>query len=127
MNNYLKKQIISYMGNKRKMVPHIEDILTKIKKKCNKEKLLLGDGFSGSGIVSRLFKLHAEILFSNDIAGYSKTLNACYLDTPSKDQINRIQHYIDTANDFTNSNSTPSCKILEIPVKSHFTRIIRFR
>tara|TARA_Y100000817_G_scaffold290043_1_gene260454 strand:+ start:905 stop:2029 length:1125 start_codon:yes stop_codon:yes gene_type:complete len=132
MNNYLKKQIISYMGNKRKMVPHIEAILTNIKKKCNKEKLLLGDGFSGSGIVSRLFKLHAEILFSNDIAGYSKTLNACYLDTPSKDQLNRIQNYIDAANDFANTHSqqvpswvrthwAPTCDNIEEGERVYYT------
>ena len=105
MDVYLKKQIISYMGNKRKMVPHIETIINQIKKKCKKEKLLMGDGFSGSGVVSRLFKLHAEILFSNDLAGYSKTLNSCYLETPSKEKLQKIFHYIDTANDFTTSNT----------------------
>ena len=106
MNDYLKKQIISYMGNKRKMLPHIETIINDIKKKCSKKKLIMADGFSGSGIVSRLFKLHAEILFSNDIAGYSKTLNACYLDTPNKEELMKIQHYISAANDFAYSNNS---------------------
>ena len=132
MNDYLKKQIISYMGNKRKMLPHIEKIINNIKKKCKKKKLILADGFSGSGIVSRLFKLHAEILFSNDVAGYSKTLNSCYLDTPNKTQIERIQNYIDEANNFAYANDStiphwirahwaPSCDNIEEGERVYYT------
>ena len=43
------------------------------------KKLNIGEGFSGSGIVSRLFKNNSENLYVNDIAGYSYTLNNCYL------------------------------------------------
>ena len=41
-------------------------------------------GFRGSGIVSRLFKTKAFKVYTNDIAGYSKTLNSCFLSSPSK-------------------------------------------
>ena len=79
MNSYYTEQIITYMGNKRQIIPHIEQIINIIKKNLGKDKLTIGEGFSGSGVVSRLFKNHAVKLYVNDLAGYSKTLNQCYL------------------------------------------------
>ena len=76
---YYTEQIITYMGNKRKVLPHIEPILERVKAKLGKEKLAIGEGFSGSGIVARLFKNHASAIYINDLAGYSETLNKCYL------------------------------------------------
>ena len=52
---FLKKQIITYMGNKRKLLPQINDILDMVKEDLKKE-LVTVDVFSGSGIVSRLLK-----------------------------------------------------------------------
>ena len=77
-DQYLTKQIITYMGNKRKLLHKISEIVDTLEKK-EKGKLTIGDGFSGSGIVSRLFKQKASKLYSNDIAGYSQTLNKCFL------------------------------------------------
>ena len=54
---YLKSQIITYMGNKRKVLPHIHQVMNEIKMDLNKDTLQIGDGFAGSGIVSRLFKI----------------------------------------------------------------------
>lgn len=95
---YLTKQIITYMGNKRKMLSAIDEQLTVIQGELGREKLTIGDGFSGSGIVSRLFKRQSSALYTNDIAGYSKTLNECYLSTPTQDDMVLIHQYIDTAN-----------------------------
>jgi len=95
---YLKSQIITYMGNKRKILPHIEELLLVIKEKLGKDKLTIGDGFAGSGIVSRLFKKHASELHTNDLAGYSRTLNSCYLATPTKKTYTKICEYVDEAN-----------------------------
>ena len=96
-NNYLKDQIITYMGNKRKLLTNIETEVDKIKKKLNKD-LTIGDGFSGSGIVSRLLKTKCDVLYSNDLAGYSHTLNTCYLSNPTESTINTLRTYIDKAN-----------------------------
>jgi adenine-specific DNA-methyltransferase len=98
MSNYLKDQIITYMGNKRKLIDIIEKELEEIKKKENKEKLKIGDGFAGSGIVSRLFKKGEKELYTNDLAGYSKTLNECYLSSINKRELNKVKKYIDEAN-----------------------------
>ena len=72
MTDYLTTQIITYMGNKRKLLSKIEEIIVSLEKE-NGRKLTMGDGFSGSGVVSRLFKGHASKLYSNDIADYSET------------------------------------------------------
>ena len=48
-DDYYKKQIITYLGNKRKFVGIIEKIIKDLEDK-NKKKLSIGDGFSGSGI-----------------------------------------------------------------------------
>jgi|APSaa5957512535_1039671.scaffolds.fasta_scaffold24610_4 adenine-specific DNA-methyltransferase len=96
---YTTTQIITYMGNKRKLLPIIEEALDEIMK-GNKvsSKLRVGDGFSGSGIVSRLLKTKAKELYTNDLAGYSKTLNMCYLAEPKKTMQKQIKKYIDNAN-----------------------------
>ena len=103
MSKYYTDQIITYMGNKRKVLPHIEEIVEHIKVALgNKEKLTIGDGFAGSGIVSRLFKTHASVLFTNDLAGYSHTLNQCYLANPDAATVAQIQRHIAEANAFVN-------------------------
>ena len=51
-DEYLQKQIITYMGNKRKLLPNIESILKDVCVKLGKDTLRSGDAFSGSGIVA---------------------------------------------------------------------------
>ena len=77
-HNYLTSQIMTYMGNKRKFLPTILNIVNNIEKELGR-KLSIAEGFSGTGIVSRLFKTKAHTIYVNDIAGYSETLNKCYL------------------------------------------------
>jgi len=91
---YLSGQIITYMGNKRKLLPVISALVDNIQAELGYSELTIGDGFSGSGIVSRLFKTKAAKLYSNDLAGYSKTLNECYLATPDEKTLEQIKKYI---------------------------------
>ena len=109
---YLTSQITTYMGNKRKLLPIIEEALAEIQKDLqNKSPLIIGDGFAGSGIVSRLFKTIAGELYTNDLAGYSQTLNTCYLSAPTQPTRTQIKKCIDEANkkadDVTTSELTP--------------------
>ena len=53
-NDFLKKQIITYMGNKRKFVTMIGNIVDNIKRELNETDLVLADGFSGSGNNSKI-------------------------------------------------------------------------
>jgi len=114
-DNYLSGQIITYMGNKRKLLPIISDIIDNIKTELGYTELTIGDGFAGSGIVSRLFKTKAQTVYTNDLAGYSKTLNECYLSTPDEGKLQQIKTYIDTAN----AEATDSQTILEGAMPPH--------
>ena len=84
---YFTKEILTYMGNKRTFLNKIDEIITLVKNSLGEKNINIAEGFSGSGIVSRLFKNRVmgddsqeyKNLYVNDIAGYSKTLNECYL------------------------------------------------
>jgi adenine-specific DNA-methyltransferase len=83
--------LITYIGNKRSLLAFIGSALDRVKARLGKEKLVLGDLFSGSGVVSRFFKQHAQLLLSNDIEAYGETINRCYLANRSKLPLERLQ------------------------------------
>lgn len=95
---YLTKHLITYLGNKRKLLPFINDVVKEIKKELCLDNLSIFDGFAGSGCVSRLFKYHASELYVNDLEKYSETLNRCYLSDPSIADRARIKELIDWLN-----------------------------
>lgn len=76
---YLSEQLITYLGNKRRLLNFIGEAIDSVKKKLNKEKLRIFDVFSGSGIVSRYLKQSASYLAANDLELYSYLINTCYL------------------------------------------------
>ena len=76
---FLTQQLITYIGNKRRLLPFIGEALYEVKKRLGKEKLSIFDAFSGSGAVARFFKAHADLLLVNDLEAYSETANRCYL------------------------------------------------
>ncbi len=76
---FLTTQIITYLGNKRRLINNIEPEVEAIKKKLNKQKAVTADIFSGSGIVARMLKRHSSKLVVNDLEEYSKVINSCYL------------------------------------------------
>ena len=95
---YLTKQIITYMGNKRKLLPVLDSVFQHIKHALGKDRLTMGDGFSGSGVVSRLMTYNASAVYANDLAGYSETLNNCFLKHRTPTQRQKLSALIDTAN-----------------------------
>ena len=78
-SDFLSRQLITYIGNKRKLLPFIGEALSKVTKRLNKTKLTIFDAFSGSGAVARYFKAHANMLIANDLEAYSQVVNHCYL------------------------------------------------
>ncbi len=76
---FLTTQIITYLGNKRRLIKNIELEVEAIKKKLNRQKAVTADIFSGSGIVARMLKRHSSKLVVNDLEEYSKVINSCYL------------------------------------------------
>lgn len=76
---FLQEQIITYLGNKRRLLDFIGQAVILVRRKLGGKKLICFDAFSGSGIVSRYLKQHAELLISNDLEKYASILNSCYL------------------------------------------------
>ena len=89
--DYLNSQLITYLGNKRKLLPNIEKIVIDIKQRLDKKQLRLLDLFSGSGSVSRLFKNHASYLVVNDQEHYCDVISECYLANHSEVDLHKIK------------------------------------
>ena len=76
---FLSQQLITYIGNKRALLPLIERGVRAVIQRIGRKKLRIFDAFSGSGVVSRFFKQYSSELYSNDLELYSNILNTCYL------------------------------------------------
>lgn len=106
---YLSSQIITYIGNKRKLVKDIESEVINIKELLGRN-LSSFDGFSGSGIVSRMFKYHSDVLIVNDMERYSYIINQCYLSNPTNEKREMINKYIDELNSLDYNVEGVICK-----------------
>ena len=62
-DTFIHQKMITYLGNKRKLIPEIENILQEVCQTLKKKKLNLFDGFAGSSVVSRLFTKYADHLY----------------------------------------------------------------
>jgi adenine-specific DNA-methyltransferase len=76
---YLSEQIITYIGNKRSLLPFIGKGVEAVRARLGGRKIDSLDLFSGSGVVSRYLKRHSRKLYANDMEGYSRVANQCYL------------------------------------------------
>ncbi len=77
--DYLAKQLITYIGNKRTLLDFIGLGLSHVREKLGKKRLRTFDVFSGSGIVARYLKQYSDKLIVNDMEDYSRVINNCYL------------------------------------------------
>lgn len=75
---FLKTQLITYIGNKRSLLPFIETGIRHAKAKLGKDKVDFLDLFSGSGVVARMARQHSRVLHCNDLELYSHLVNSCY-------------------------------------------------
>jgi adenine-specific DNA-methyltransferase len=75
---FLKQQLITYIGNKRALLPFIETGILFVKNKIGKERIDFLDLFSGTGVVARMARQHARIIHCNDLELYSEVTNRCY-------------------------------------------------
>ena len=76
---YLTEQLITYIGNKRSLLPFIKQGIEFVQKDLNKDLLHCFDVFSGSGIVSRFLKSFAASVTTNDLETYARIISSCYL------------------------------------------------
>lgn len=77
--DYLSRQLLTYIGNKRSLLGHIGRAVETVKRRLGKPRLKVLDAFSGSGVVSRFLKASSSLLISNDIEDYAAVTGRCYL------------------------------------------------
>jgi adenine-specific DNA-methyltransferase len=97
-NPFFSSHLITYIGNKRRLLPFLHKGFLKIRQKLGKEKLTILDGFVGSGATARLLKAFANELHVNDLEDYSETLNQAYLANKSEVNLIELEKYIDWLN-----------------------------
>lgn len=88
---YLQSQLITYIGNKRALLPFIGRGVAIVQEKLGKEKLNCLDIFAGSGIVSRFLKQFSSSITVNDLENYSYIINNCYLSNPDDDELSELK------------------------------------
>lgn len=77
--DYLSRQLITYIGNKRALLDFIGQGLETVLRRLGRPRLTAFDVFSGSGVVSRYLKRYAQTLHVCDLESYSEIINRCYL------------------------------------------------
>lgn len=93
-HNYLTNYIITYLGNKRKLIPFIDSVVDNIiqndcKLKDKQTPILFFDIFAGSGVVSRYSKLKGFCTYSNDLEKYAYAINSAVTKI-NKNNINEL-------------------------------------
>jgi adenine-specific DNA-methyltransferase len=92
---YLKEQLITYIGNKRSLLGFIGNGVRRVQQRLNRNRLAMFDVFSGSGIVARYFKQFSRLIIANDLEGYSRIINECYLSNQSDVDMRRLRQRYD--------------------------------
>ncbi len=83
-SSYLSKQLIAYIGNKRRLLPLIQKAILECNENKSGEGLKFVDFFSGSGSVARLAKLSRFSVVANDWEKYSSLLNRAFIGIDAK-------------------------------------------
>jgi adenine-specific DNA-methyltransferase len=98
MEEYIKQCMITYIGNKRKLVTHICEIVKKISNEIGKDKIDIVDGFCGSTVVARSLVQYSNNLYTNDLELYSYLMAKCFLIEPSIKDQKKIENHINKMN-----------------------------
>ncbi len=91
--DYLQKQIITYIGNKRQLLFLIKEGIDLVRNELLQDKISFLDLFSGSGIVARFAKQYASELIVNDLEYYSYVINDCYVSNKDDIDMNLLHEY----------------------------------
>jgi len=121
--DYLSRQLITYIGNKRALLGHIGAALARVKRRLGKDRLRIFDAFSGSGVVSRFLKAHSTSLISNDLEDYAAVTGRCYLRNRSTVDLASIAEVVSDFNARVSADSMPTGFIEELYAPRDETRI----
>jgi adenine-specific DNA-methyltransferase len=95
---FVYQTMLTCIGNKRKLVGNIFEIVDEVRKKLGKNKLEIVDGFAGSLVVSRSLSSLFKKCYTNDLEEYSYLMAKCFLNKPNNQQIEKIKNHIETMN-----------------------------
>lgn len=90
---FLREQLLTYIGNKRRLLRPIANAVGQVKRRLGKDKLRVLDAFAGAGVVARFFKQHACLLISNDLEEFAATVGSCYLANRSSIDLRQLCEY----------------------------------
>lgn len=110
-NDFTFQTMITYIGNKRKLVGNIFDIIDNIKISLNKNKLNIFDGFAGSSVISRSLCSISNNLYVNDLEYYSYLMSKCFFEKPTEEQLERIKYHINKMNNIDDFTEGIICKL----------------
>ncbi len=123
--DYLSRQLITYIGNKRALLGYIGGAVERVKRRLGKNRLRVFDAFAGSGIVSRFLKAHASLLISNDIEDYAAVVARCYLRNKSTVDLPALRAIVDDMNARVEGEDFPTGFIEELYSPRDEARITR--
>ena len=122
---YLSRQLITYIGNKRALLGQIGGAVEQVKRRLGKDRLRIFDAFSGSGVVSRFFKAHSSLLISNDLESYATVTGRCYLRNRSTVDLAELTRVVADLNARVDTEALPPGFIEELYSPRDETRITR--
>ena len=96
-DEFLTEQLITYIGNKRRLLPLIQQAFLRAQDILGAKKLSFADVFAGTGVVSRLARRWSHTLYVNDFEKYSSFSNRVYHTNISEvdlDEINEARREI---------------------------------
>lgn len=126
--DYLSRQLVTYIGNKRALLRYIGRAVDRVKHRLGRTRLGIFDAFSGSGVVSRFFKAHATRLVSNDLEPYAETIARCHLRNRSDVDFAALSHFVAELNDRVDAGAMPPGFIQELYAprnEAHITKADR--
>ncbi|MBI4700836.1 MAG: DNA adenine methylase [Deltaproteobacteria bacterium] len=123
--DYLSRQLLTYIGNKRALLGHIGRAVERVKRRLGKVRLRVFDAFSGSGVVSRFLNAHSSLLISNDLEDYAAVTGRCYLRNRSTIDLPAISRVVADLNARVTTEPMPPGFIEELYAPRDENRITR--
>lgn len=120
---YLSRQLVTYIGNKRALLPQIGRAVERVKERLGHDRLRAFDAFSGSGVVSRFLKAHSEYLVSNDLEDYAAVIGRCYLRNRGTVDFSALEEIVADFNERVLSDDLPPGFIEELYAPRDESRI----
>jgi adenine-specific DNA-methyltransferase len=102
-NPFFDSHLITYIGNKRRLAPFLYNAFLSVRKRLGKDRLVVLDGFVGSGAAARVLKAFASELHVNDLEDYAETINSTYLADYDTFEMRELERWIQFLN--ANKNS----------------------